>query len=115
MVKEVISRSLERGETALLEEGYEKGMKEGVEQGRMAEHKAWEMKNAKIKIDEGMQMEPTTRITTDLSTQMTTSTAVDAVIQTAPNDERPRLLNDTGHLLNHPTPATQPHKPAVKP
>jgi flagellar biosynthesis/type III secretory pathway protein FliH len=37
MVKEAISRSLEKGKTALLKEGYEKGLKEGEEKGKTAE------------------------------------------------------------------------------
>ena len=37
LMKDAISRSLEKGKAALLEEGYQKGLKEGIEQGRTAE------------------------------------------------------------------------------
>ena len=43
-----------------------------------------------------MQTEPEIKVTTDTSTQTTPATTVDAVMQTAPNDEPPRLLNDAG-------------------
>ena len=82
VVKEAISRSLEKGKTALLKEGYEKGLKEGEERRRTAEREIWETKCE--------QTEPTTRETMDSSTQTTPNFSADAVTQTAPNDELPR-------------------------
>jgi 3-dehydroquinate synthase class II len=73
LVKEAISRSLEKGKMVLLKEGYEKGLKEGVEQGRMAERKEWEMKNVKIKVDEDVQMGPTVCVMTNSSMQTSTT------------------------------------------
>ena len=57
LVKDMITRLLEKEKAALLEEGYEKGLKEGVERGRMTERKEWEMKNVKIKVNEDVQTE----------------------------------------------------------
>jgi hypothetical protein len=74
------------------EKGYEKGLKDGEERGRVAEREKWETKRE----SEDAQPEPTTRETTDSSTQTTPTTTVDAVMQTAPNDEPPCLLNDAG-------------------
>jgi hypothetical protein len=105
MVKEAISRSLEKGKIALLKEGYEKGLKEGEEKGKTAEREVWETKHSQGKcieprtwiwVDEDVQTEPTTRETTDSSTQTTLTSTINAVMQTVPNDEPPRLLNDAG-------------------
>jgi hypothetical protein len=96
LVKEAISRSLEKGKTALLKEGYEKGLKEGEEHGRTVEQEKWETKHERVKVDESIQTEPTTRVTTNTSSQTTPTCIVDASMQTVPNGEPLRLLNDAG-------------------
>jgi hypothetical protein len=77
-------------------EGYERGLKEGEEKGRTAEREKWEMKREKDEVDEAMQTELETSVNVDASTQTTSTCAVDAAMQTVPNDETPRLLNDAG-------------------
>ena len=75
MVKEAISRSLEKGKIALLEEGYKKRLKDGKEQRRAAEREAWEMNHSpgncmepqtqlqEVMIDKAVQTEPTSHET----------------------------------------------------
>jgi hypothetical protein len=78
-------------------DSYEKGLKEGEERGRAAEREKGETKRERVEIDEGVQTEPTTCEMTDSGTQTTSiTTTADAVMQTASNDEPPRLLNDVG-------------------
>jgi hypothetical protein len=112
VVKEAISRSLEKGKTALLKEGYEKGLKEGEEKGKIAEREVWETKHGQgkcveprtlIRVDEDVQTEPTTRETTDSSTQTTLTSTINAAMQTVPNDNPPRLLNDAGMSTEPPS------------
>ena len=78
-------------------EGQEFGLKEGEERGKVAQRENWEMNHGPdrckeqwtqlqmVKIDKGIQTEPASGVTTNLSTQ-TTATSVDAVIQMATND-----------------------------
>jgi hypothetical protein len=54
------------------------------------------MKWERDEVDEGMQMESDPSINTDTSTQTMSTCTVDGTMQTVPNDEMPRLLNDTG-------------------
>src|ERR1700733_6977261 len=86
--EKVRSTTLEEGRR----EGYEKGLREGEEKGRTAEREEGQTK----RVNGSMQTEPEIKVTTDTSTQTTPATPVDAVMQTAPNNEPPRLLNDAG-------------------
>ena len=89
VVKEAISRSLEKGKTVLLKEGYEKGLKEGEEHGRTAEWKTCEMKHRLA-----------ARVTTDLSTQTTNTTTANVI---TPSDRPPCLLNNLGMSTKPPS------------
>jgi hypothetical protein len=79
-------------------EGYEKGLREGEERGRLAKREKRETKRE----SEEAQTQPTTRETTDSSTETTTSSTADASMQTAPLDE------PTATLSPPPSPATSP-------
>ena len=52
---------------------------------------------------EDVQMEPTTCVITDLSTQTTTMISANAITQTGLNDEPLHLLNDVGTSMEHPS------------
>jgi len=54
------------------------------------------MKHERDEVDKGMQMESETTVNADTSTQTTSTCTVDATMQSVPNDETPRLLNDVG-------------------
>jgi hypothetical protein len=114
-------------------EGHETGLDEGKEErevtgkltyekGKTAEREAWEMKHGqgrcvepwtRIQVNEGVQTGSTASIPMDSCTQTTPTCTVDAVTQTALQDEPLRLLRDAGMSTGTPITSTGPPSPTV--
>jgi hypothetical protein len=114
-------------------EGHETGLDEGKEErevtgkltyekGKTAEREAWEMKHGqgrcvepwtRIQVNKGVQTGSTVSIPMDSCTQTTPTCTVDAVTQTALQDEPLRLLRDAGMSTGTPITSTGPPSPTV--
>jgi hypothetical protein len=105
-------------------EGYEEGFEEGRDIGRTETEMLKEAETASC-VDSSTQ---TTTCPVDAGTQTTPTTTADAVMQTAPNDKLPCLLNDAGtsteppstremaaQANDEPQPVPQPPVPHLEP